>query len=206
MTKQKKSLIAVLIVAGTTFFVFVGFFYNTQITHRGKYDIVDKENSKVGILFQKTIEKEKERIEGGVWYGGIMPSASKRIEDYLKTIKEVESYASKGTESSDKFNSLEVKILFNDGKVVDKLYTGKRVLQAYGMGAELLVKIIFENGKIIKSYTNGAELNDSPENIMPQLDDVSSAIINYDRKINPNYHFYPSKTDNDIQKEWEEVK
>jgi hypothetical protein len=177
----------------------------TSCINKGKFDIVDKQNDKIGMLFEQAIAKEKARIENG-FYRGLMPNCTIRIEEYLQSIKIIESYASKGTESNDKFNKLEVRITFNDGKVADKLYTGVRVVQAYDLGTQLLVKMELNNGKVLKTYSNGAELNTAPENIAPDIESIKGAVLNYDRRINKSAYYYPAKTQEDIKKEWDNLK
>jgi hypothetical protein len=173
-------------------------------THKGPYDIVDQQNDKVGILFEQDIAKEKATIERGIFYPGLKPSCTARIDEYFKTIKYIESYASKGTESTNKFNHLEVKITFNDGKIVTGLYTGQRVIQAYRMGPQLLIKMELANGKVVKTYTNGVERKISPEDIT--LYKIKDAVLYYDRHINSSAYYYPAKTKKDIEKEWDKIK
>ncbi len=167
-------------------------------------DIVDKQNDKVGILFEQAIATEKLRIENK-FYAGLMPSCTKRIDEYFKSIKIIESYASEGTSSKDKFNKLQVRITFSDGKVVEELYTGVRVVQALGMGAQLLVKMELINGKVVKTYTNGAELNSSPASIVPDIEVIKEVVLNYDRKINGSAYYYPAKTQETVKKEWDNI-
>jgi hypothetical protein len=174
-------------------------------TKKGKFDIVDKPNSKIGILFERAVAKEKASIEHG-FYSGLMPGCTKRIDQYLRTVKSIESYASKGTESKDKFNRLEVKITFNDGNEANKLYTGIRVVQAYGMGAQLLLKIELVNGKVVKAYTNGAELANAPEAAAPDIEYIKKAVLNYDMQINKSAYYYPAKTQKEIKEEWNNIK
>ncbi len=135
-----------------------------------------------------------------------MPSCTQQIDTYFKTIRIIESYASKGTESDDKFNYLEIKITFNDGKVVNELYTGIRVVQAFGMGAQLLVKMELANGKVVKAHTNGVERVDGPNYVTDDIEHIKKAVLNYDREINRNAYYYPAKTNDQIKKEWEEIK
>jgi hypothetical protein len=177
----------------------------TSCAPKDKIDIVDKQNDKVGILFEQAVTKEKLSIENK-FYAGLMPSCTKRIEEYFKSIKIIESYASKGTSSKDKFNKLQVRITFNDGKVAEELYTGIRVVQAYGMGAQLLVKMELINGTVVKTYTNGAELDKDPKSIVPDIENIKKAVLGYDREINRNAYYYPAKTQDDIKKEWDNLK
>jgi hypothetical protein len=200
--KPKTTLLLTIIFgAVVTFYFFT--INNKNIT--GKFDIVDKENDKIGILFEQELEKEKGSIGHG-FYSGLMPSCTLRIDGYLKTIKYIETYASKGTESSDKFNQLRVKITFNDNKVISELYTGIRVMQALGMGAQLLMKLELVEGKVVKAYSNGVEKADSPQNIKNDLRVIINAILNYDKKINSSLYYYANKTNDDIKKEWDDVK
>jgi hypothetical protein len=186
-------------------FWFFTLIFITSCASKDKIDIVDKQNDKVGILFEQAIEKEKLRIENK-FYAGLMPSCTKRIDEYFKSIRIIESYASKGTSSKDKFNKLQVRIIFNDGKVAEELYTGVRVVQAYGMGAQLLVKMELINGAVVKTYTNGAELNNAPQSFVPDIENIKNAVLSYDREINKNAYYYPAKTQEDIQKEWDDLK
>jgi hypothetical protein len=173
-------------------------------TDKRTIDIVDKQNDKVGILFEQAIATEKLRIENK-FYAGLMPSSTKQIDEYFKSIKMIESYASEGTSSKDKFNKLEVRITFSDGKVAEELYTGVRVVDAYGMGAQLLVKMELIDGKVVKTYTNGAELNNSPTSIVPDIEVIKKAVLSYDKKINRNAYYYPAKTQETVKKEWDNV-
>jgi hypothetical protein len=201
---MKKGLVLLMVIAsaGIIFFTIL----RIQGTKKGVYDMVDKQNNKVGILFNQLIEKEKERIRGKNWYAGIMPNAVTRMDAYLKSLQQIESYASKGTESKDKFNKLEVRITFADGKIVNALYTGNRVVQAYGMGAQLLIKMQLENGKVTTTYTNGVELNATPSDIQNDLIAIQDAVLRYDRSMHPNDYYYPQKTSAEKQKEWDAVK
>ena len=187
------------------YFYFFTLIFIVNCGINGTVDIVDKQNDKVGVLFEQAIAKEKQRIESK-WYDGLMPSCTKQMGEYFKSIKIIESYASEGLSSNDKFNNLEVRITFNDGKVVEELYTGVRVVQAFGMGAQLLVKMELINGKVVKTYTNGAELNNSPDSIVPDIEQITSAVLGYDRKINRNFYYYPTKTQETIKEEWNNVK
>lgn len=67
--------------------------------------------------------------------------------------------------------------------MVDKLYTGIRVVQSYDMSAQLLVKMELLNGKVVKTYTNGVEINSSPTSIEPDIEYIKEAVLNYDRTI-----------------------
>jgi hypothetical protein len=196
-------------IIGFVFFITIGiliyFFSTMNNPQKGPYDIVGKENGKVGILFEQAIAKEKASIEHG-FYAGLMPSSTKRIDEYFKAIKTIESYASKGTESDNKYNEVEVKITFNDGKVVNELYTGIRVVQAFGMGAQLLVKMELTNGKVTKTYTNGVERNRSLEYITADIEYIKKAVLYYDKSVNSNAYNYPQKTNNQIKKEWDDIK
>jgi hypothetical protein len=182
------------------------FIFIVSCTQKGPYDVVDKENNKIGILFEKAIAEEKERIANGREYPGIKPDCIKRMNTYLNSIKHIESYASKGTASNDKFNQVEIKITFNDGTIANKIYTGKRVVQAYGMGAQFLVKMELADGKVVKSYTNGAEKNNSPDYIRGDIALIKEKVLRYDWKINRNDYFYPAKTQEDVEKEWRDIK
>lgn len=177
----------------------------TSCAQKGVFDIVDKPNDKVGLLFERVVATEKTRIENG-WYSGLMPSSTKRMDAYLRTIKSIESYASKWLESTDKFNKIEVKIIFNDGREVNSLYTGIRVVQGYGMGSQLLVRMELLDGKVIKTFTNGAENGNEPKYVTPDMEYIEKAVLGYDRGINRNDYYYPSKTKQSIEKEWDNIK
>ena len=189
----------------TALFVSVFVVFQPFKAKKGVFDVLDKENSKISILYENILKEETDRINRN-WYGGIMSTATEQIDKFHKTLKEVESYASKGTESSDKYNKVEVKMLFNDGSSVTELYTGKRVLQSYGMGMQFLVRLIFKDGKIVQSFTNGVEKDRSPAEIKLYLLDIQTAMMSYDKKKNHSKYYHPAKTQNDVDKEWENVK
>jgi hypothetical protein len=200
--KPKTTLLLTILFGAV---VTIYFFAINNKSKIGKFDIVDKENDKIGILFEQAIEKEKGSIGHG-FYSGLMPSCTLRIDEYLKTIKYIETYASNGTESSDKFNQLRVKITFNDNKVVSDLYTGIRVMQALGMGAQLLMKLELVEGNVVKAYSNGVEKADSPQNMKNDLQVIINAILSYDKKNNGSLYYYADKTSTDLKKEWDNVK
>ncbi len=168
-------------------------------------DTLAKQNDKIGVLFEQAVSREKMRIGNG-FYAGLMPSSALQIDRYLRWIKTIESYASHGTASTDKFNKLQVKITFNNGTVVDKLYTGIRVVQSYDMSAQLLVKMELLNGKVVKTYTNGVEINSSPTSIEPDIEYIKEAVLNYDRTISWSAYYYPAKTQENIKEEWSKIK
>jgi hypothetical protein len=199
--KNKKSILLSLLL-GLGFALF--FTMNLGKKKTGPMDVVNKENSKIGVFFEELLEDEKDRIKMG-FYDGLLPSSVSRIDEYLKTIQTIESYASKGTESDDKFNKIEIRIRFNNGKTVSELYTGKRVVQAFGMGNQFLVKFTLKNGTIVKSESNGVELKNGPDYIQADLEDVKSAVLSYDRSVNGTFYFLPAKTKADIQKEWDNI-
>jgi hypothetical protein len=188
-----------------TSIVIVYFFIKMKGPHRGPFDIVDKENNKVGLLFEKTIEKEKASIEHG-FYSGIKPTAVQRLDDYLKTIQFIELYASHGTESDYKFNYLEVNIVFKNGQKVNKLFTGQRVLQAFDMGAQFLVKMELNNGKVVKALTNGVERNNTPDYITADLELIKKAVLRHDMQTKGSFYYYAGKTEADIKQEWDSLK
>jgi len=191
------------------FLVFLGaglifsYFFILRDEEKGPYDIVDQQNDKVGILFDNVVAQERNYIkEGG--YDGIMPTSVTRMDEYMKTIKYIESYASKGTESDNKFNDIEVRITFNNGKIADKLYTGYPVL-AY-VGPQFLVKLELADGKTIKAFTNGVEKGKSPKDFNNDFITIQKAVLGYDREINKQFYYYPEKTTTDIKNEWDSIK
>lgn len=152
--------------------------------------------------FNKNFEKNFEKNSPKIY----IRDAAKNTDNFLKTIKQVESYASYGTESNDKFNLIEHRITFKNGNVVNELYTGNRVLQAYGMGNQFLTKWIFEDGRVIKSYSNGVELTLGPDGIKNDILKIVENITRFDWQENKIKYFFADKTQIDIDSEWKKIK
>jgi hypothetical protein len=186
--------------------VVIFFIVRNEYPKYGPYDLLEKRNDKVGILFEKVLGDEKLRIENKS-YLGIKPEATKRISDFFYDIKQISTYASKGTESSHKYNKLEVRIVFKDGTQADKIYTGTRVMQAFGLGAQLLVKMKLEDGKVVETYTNGVELASVPEAITNDLIRIRDTVLRYDRSDkNRSFYYYAEKTKTEIEEDWKNLK
>jgi hypothetical protein len=202
-SKQRLLVWGISLAAGGLFAYYL--FNKTFGVKKGPYDVVDKENAKIGVLFEQLRKAEMDRYASN-WYPGIMPTATQQADTYLKTLRAIESYASHGTKSNYKFNYLEVKLEFTDGRTVKKRYTGQRVVQAFGVGAQLLVRLELENGVVVRAFTNGVERGGSPDDIKPALSQLLNAALTYDMRQYPQYYYYPRKTQKDVEKEWEEVK
>jgi hypothetical protein len=166
----------------------------------------DKMLAQMDAMQESMKAKMAEKMKGVGFNAIYNQQAPKNGDTYFKTIKEVETYARYGTESGDKFNHVEIRITFANGIVADKIYTGNRVLQSFGMGAQFLTKFIFEKGRVVRSYTNGAELQGGPDYVINDIRTVIEKVTHYDWEANHNKYFLPEKTQSDYKKEWDEVK
>lgn len=70
----------------------------------------------------------------------------------------------------------------------------------------MLMKMQFENGKLSKVYTNGVERSSSPEDAKIQVQAFVENLIRYDMQQNHDLYFLPTKTQSNIDSEWNVVK
>ncbi|WBV61442.1 hypothetical protein PFY12_04795 [Chryseobacterium camelliae] len=194
------SAILIIIFTAGTFYLFFG----NLFTSPSKFDVADQQNDKIVDMFNKQVEQEIENHTQSVMYPGFIPEARQNTIDYLKSIQSIESYARDGVESAQPRNYLELNIVFNDGTVAKKVYTGY-TCSAY-LGPCLLMKVEMRDGKAVKVFTNGQEKKGSPNWIIPDLNILINKAITYDIIKNHNKYFPPQKSQQDFDKEWENQK
>ena len=202
-TKSRRLFLFLFIPAIAVFSYFVfnkGLFGQTKTD---EYDIVNKENNKIAILFNNKLDTHIGSVSGGM-YSGYTKIATQSIVQFFESIKTIETYARYGSASNDKFNKVEMKLTFNNGRVLDKVYTGMPVIRAYG--ATLLLKLDIQNGKAKTAFTNGVELTSSPSNFENYMQDVVDHCISVDSRENPNKYYPAPKTKEDIKNDWDKVK
>ena len=205
-SNQKKSqrlFLFLLIPAITVFSYFVfnkGLFGQTKTN---EYDVVNKENNKIAILFNNKLTAHIGSVSGGM-YSGYTKMATQSTVQFFEGIKTIETYARYGSASNDKYNKVEMKLTFYDGKVLDKVYTGMPVIPMYG--STLLLKLDLKEGKATTAYTNGTELKTSPSNFENYMQDVIDNCISVDSRANPNKYYPAQKTQEDIKNDWDSVK
>ena len=205
-TNPKKSqsllvLIFVIAAVATGYYIFQkGLFGQTKTN---EYDIVNKENNKIALLFNNQLNSHIGSVSGGM-YSGYTKMATQSIVQFFGSIKTIETYARYGSASNDKFNKVELKLTFYNGRVLDKVYTGMPVIRAYG--ATLLLKLDMQNGKAKTAYTNGVEFTSSPSNFENYMQDVIDNCISVDSRANPNKYYPAQKTQEDIKNDWDSVK
>jgi hypothetical protein len=180
------------------------YFINPYRMQKTELDELNKSNPKVGVLFDSLAKQEIDRYKGAVEYPGCLPTANLRIEALLKSIKYAETYAKYGSGNSYKYNHLCVRITFNNGRVVDDVYTGHRILSSL-VSPQLLLKLEFKNGAAVQCWTNGIERNAGPDNCSNDLRTVLKALISFDMNENHSAYFFPDKTNQDIQSEWDKI-
>ncbi len=185
------------LVSALGFALFFYFNYN----QRGAGDVVDKPNDKIPLMFQVALNKELERYKSN-WYPGCLPTAPKAIEDFFNFIKSLETYSRYGINSGDRYNNLYIRIVFNNGTIKDEIYTGKKSHSA------TLIKLLFVGGKVEKSFTNGLEMNSSPENMKGTLEYLVVSAIHLDYDMHRSSYFFDAKpkTKEDFKDEWDNVK
>lgn len=191
-------LLVVLTFSGGVFYLIFRDFFPTK----SEFDIPDKQNDKIVNMLNEEINKEIDNHTKSVMYPGYIPEARQHTIDYLKTIKSIESYARYGVKSTQPRNYIELKIIFNDGSVADKVYTGYSC-NAY-TGTCLLMKAEMKDGKAVKVFTNGQEKKGSPDWIKPNLNLLIEKAISYDIDRNKDLYFGKPKTQKDFDKEWQE--
>lgn len=184
--------------------IFSYWIFSDLILTKSEFDIPDKENSKIINMFNKQIDQEIENHTQSTMHPGYISEARQNTIDYLKSIQSIESYARYGVKSTQARNLLQLQIIFNDGKTVDKIYTGHSC--SGFMEPCLLLKVEMKDGKAIKVFTNGQEKKGSPDWIIPDLNVLVNKAIAYDILQNHNKYFAPQKTQKDFEKEWENEK
>lgn len=181
------------------------FIYNNESIKKNEFDNVDKENAKLILIFNNELSKEVERYKTG-WYPGAIPTAYTRIENFFKSVQQIETHTKYGFSSSKNHNGIEIKVTYTNGNVVDNIYTGERWNGPILIGPSMLIKMQFENGKLSKMYTNGVEMKEGPEDAKIQLHNLIENLINYDMQQNRDLYFRPIKTQSDLDAEWNLVK
>lgn len=181
------------------------FIYNNESIKKNEFDNVDKENAKLVLIFNNELSKEIERYKTG-WYPGAIPTAYTRIENFFKSMQQIETHTRYGFSSSKNHNGIEIKVTYTNGNVVDNIHTGERWNGPILIGPSMLIKMQFENEKLSKVYTNGVEMKEGPEDAKIQLHDLIENLINYDMQQNRDLYFRPIKTQSDLDSEWNLVK
>ncbi|MCE3076462.1 hypothetical protein [Chryseobacterium gwangjuense] len=194
------SSLLIIIFAAGIFYIFFGDLF----TRPSKFDVPDQQNDKIINMFNKQIEQEIENHTQSTMHPGYIPEARQNTIDYLKSIQSIESYARDGVKSAQPRNYLELNIIFNDGTVAKKVYTGY-TCSAY-LGPCLLMKVEMKDGKAVKVFTNGQEKKGSPDWIIPDLNILINKAIAYDIQRNNDSYFEPRKNQKDFDKEWENQK
>ena len=200
--KPKNTRILILAVFSGLLFVSVFFFafYGDFFTSKSEYDNVDIENTKIIEMFNTEIINEIDDHTKSDFNPGYVESSKQQTINFLSTIKSIESYARYGVTSKRPRNNIELKITFNNRKIVNEVYTGTS--SSGYMEPNLLLKVFMENGKATKVLTNGIEKNGSPDWIVNDLKTLIHSSISYDIDKNHNAYFAPNKTQKDFDKEW----
>ncbi len=190
----------VLLIVSTTYLI-----YDTTSIKKNEFDIVNKENPKLISIFNNQLQPEIARYKSG-WYPGAIATAYIRIEDFFKSVRQIETYTTYGFGSSLNHNGIEIKITYNDGRVVENIYTGIHWNGRILMGPHVLLKMEFENGELLRVYTNGVEMSGSPDDMKNPMQGLVESLIHHDMKENRDLYFYPDKTAADIGTEWDSAK
>ncbi|MGK6343833.1 hypothetical protein ACMGDK_16550 [Chryseobacterium sp. DT-3] len=176
-------------------------FYDVVFTSRSEFDVVDKPNDKMIPMFNAEIDRQIEEHTQSINHIGYIKESRQNTINYLKSLKSIEGYARYGVKSTKARNYIELKIEFNNGKVVDQIYTGQSI-SGY-MAPSLLMKVNMINGKAVKVYTNGLERKNLPEWAIPDIQLMINKAITYDVIQHWDAYFAPNKTQEEINKEWE---
>lgn len=181
------------------------FMYDHETIKKNKFDTVDKENAKLILIFNTEMQQEIKRYETG-WYPGAIPTAYSRIEDFLKSVQQIETHTKYGFDSSKSHNGIDIKVTYKNGSIVDNIYTSTHWNGSFLIGAPMLINMQFENGIVSKVYTNGVERHSSPEDAKILLHALVENLINYDMQQNHDLYFLPAKTQSQIDATWNVVK
>lgn len=202
---MKKAIIivsAIIIISAT-----IGILYILGIDFswkKSEYDTPDKENDKIVEMFNAQVESEIDNHTKSSMKPGYTEKSRQNTINYLSTIKSIESYARYGVTSMRVHNKLELKIIFNNGKSVEDVYTGLSISGI--MKPALLMRVEMREGKAVQILTNGQEKTGSPDWIIPDLRMMINSAISYDINQNYDHYFPPKKTEKDFQKEWDTLK
>jgi hypothetical protein len=208
-----KTPVALLISIGVGLALVALFFITYEfMSSKSEFDMVDKENSKIVVMMNEQIKYNVNQYNtnDSDAFGPVsncktcLPTAKKKVEDYLKTIKQVESYARYGVTSTQYRNLIELKITFNNGVVVNNVHTGAPC-SGYGT-PHLLLKVLMQNGTATQVFTNGVEKNGSPDWIINDLNVLARYTIYNDVSQNRSDYYIPEKSKVDFDKEWDEKK
>lgn len=196
--KLKHYILLGIPLLGILFYFLV---FENKWQQKSKFDFPDQQNDKIVNMLNIQIDKEIEDHTQSAMYPGYSPKSRQTTINFLKTIKFIESYARYGVESKRARNNLELKIIFNDGTVAEKVYTGHSC--SGFLNPCLLMKVEMQDGKALRVFTNGQEKKGSPDWIINDLNVLIEKAISYDIDRNYEGYFPPKKTQNDFEKEWE---
>lgn len=197
--KSKSSITYILIIAGV-FFVTLFWMFKSD---KSEFDLINKENSKMVDMSNIQMEQALRNYTQSVMYPGYIEESGLNAKKYLSTIKSIEKYTRYGVMSRKSRNNVYLKIVFNNGKIIDDVYTGETVNGI--LGASLLIRVYLKDGKVFKVETNGVEKKGAPDWVTNDLYNLFDDAIGYDRKRNPTDYFPPEKTSKDFEKEWENL-
>lgn len=196
--KTKKWLIISLLVL-IEFVVMIWIF----MPNKSEWDVIDKENPKLVAMANEQFDRLIENHTKSSFYPGYNEHSHINAQKFFNSLRSAETYARHGVMSTKSRNNIYLKLEFNNGEQVKKVYTSKTATGI--IGPTLMLKYYFENGKIKQVFTNGVELDGSPDWVKNDLYDYLYSTLGYDIQLNWNDYFEPSKTKSDYKKEWEEL-
>lgn len=130
-------------------------------------------------------------------------TAAENAKIYFESIESIESFAEYGVTSMHAKNRLQLKIVFSNNIIADRVYTG---IALSGIRTpNVLFKVLMENGRVSQVFTNGIELNNPPDFVRSDIYSFIKSVMNFELVSNQNKYFPNVKSKEEIKEEWEDI-
>lgn len=197
MNNPKFLLFITILAAASVYF----FFLKDELAN-SNFDKIDQSNPKVVTLFNEEIDLQIERLSSDI-SKPMIPQGKKNLVEYLKTVKSIRTYARHGMKSTENRNYLRMHATFSDGETVDKS-TGRSC--SGNQKPCLLMRVEMENGQAKKAFTNGQETKGSPAETQQYISTILQKLLIEDLIDHNDKYYPPRKTQQNFDKDWEDVK
>lgn len=196
-------LILIFMIAGGAMLYLLVFQGSFSFFSKSKYDVVDKVNPKMTVLVNQELDRMVSEYGSGMY--AYRPEAPANLEKFYRELKTIETYSRHGTNSIMGYNGIRANLIFQNGREVRELYItsgGK----SRSTQAKLYLRIELEDGRAREVFTNGIELEGTPDEAKGSIRELIERIISLDKKEHHDRYFYPQPPPPDPATEWEKVK
>lgn len=191
-----------LIAGGGTLYLLV-FGGTVSFGSKSKYDVVDKANPKMTLLVNQELDRIVSEYGSGMY--AYRPEAPANLVKFYRELKTITTYSRHGTHSVMGYNGIRADITFQDGRQVRDLYItsgGK----SRSTQPKLYLRIALQDGRAREVFTNGIELQHTPDKAEDAIRELLEQVIALDKREHQDHYFYPQPPPPDPATEWEKVK